>query len=112
MTSEIDDPSVETDSCDSLERVAYRPWLNGTFGAISTRRRCWHSEPVAPLLSWVETLFPTMSARRRQPGVAMGFYTKTSQKVQRVALGALFVTGVVVGAVAATGVVSSAPAAA
>ena len=30
MTSEIDDPSVETDSCDSLERVGYRPWLNGT----------------------------------------------------------------------------------
>ena len=33
MTSEIDDPSVETDSCDSLERVGYRPWLNGTSGA-------------------------------------------------------------------------------
>ena len=42
----------------------------------------------------------------------MGFYTKTSQKVRRVALGALLVTGVLVGAVAATGVVSSAPAAA
>ena len=24
MTSEIDDPSVETDLCDNLERVAYR----------------------------------------------------------------------------------------
>jgi hypothetical protein len=41
----------------------------------------------------------------------MGFYTNTSQKVRRVALGALFVTSVTVGAVTAAGVVSSAPAA-
>ena len=31
MTSEIDDPSVETDSCDSLERVSYGPVPTDSF---------------------------------------------------------------------------------
>ena len=41
MTSEIDDPSVETDLCDNLERVTYRAWLIGTSGRVETLRLDW-----------------------------------------------------------------------